>query len=297
VKLEDDGEQKLPPPWHPKRIHKDIGIKEQRRLRSLYGYNKILFTKVTSFNSESLDILFKETSERLGEYQLVVNSSANNNINLKEEDFERSLPDLETSIDKRIVSVEVASLELVHDLTVRHLGYLMGGRGATLLNLSSGLEAAGRGGGQCTVLGVTRGLGLRRKVAKHGVKPISVYQPLIDYPDLSIAGQITDDTHSPYNRWSRYSAYIREYTGYMTLHLGDSALGGSVWKFNEDSRVSEVQPEDLKRSCGLANKMCFWLGCPKVSEDSSHQAETGKCQDHTDRNREEIIPSYSEEIR
>ena len=39
------------------------------------------------------------------------------------------------------------------------------------------------------------------------------FQPTIDYPDLSQAAQITDDSHSPHYKWDRYSAYIRDYTG------------------------------------------------------------------------------------
>ena len=33
----------------------------------------------------------------------------------------------------------------------------------------------------------------------------------------------------------------------------------------------QVTPGQLKTCCGIANKMCYWLGCPMVS-DSSEEA-------------------------
>ena len=52
----------------------------------------------------------------------------------------------------------------------------------------------------------------RQQDSSRGHKTI-LFQPTIDYPDLSQAAQITDDSHSPHYKWDRYSAYIREYTG------------------------------------------------------------------------------------
>ena len=31
----------------------------------------------------------------------------------------------------------------------------------------------------------------------------------------------------------------------------------------------QVTPGQLKTSCGIANKMCYWLGCPMVSDTSA----------------------------
>jgi len=98
------------------------------------------------------------------------------------------------------------------------------------------------------------------------VRTTTVYQPTIDYPDLSVAAQITDDSHSPHYKWDRYSAYIRDYTGYMALHVGDTASPGTAWAFNKDIKLEEVQPESLASSCGITNKMCFWMGCPMVKD-------------------------------
>jgi hypothetical protein len=34
----------------------------------------------------------------------------------------------------------------------------------------------------------------------------------------------------------RYSAYCREYTGYMALHVADTAQPGTAWRFNAQLR-------------------------------------------------------------
>jgi hypothetical protein len=59
------------------------------------------------------------------------------------------------------------------------------------------------------VLGTTRALGLARNVTRHGVRTTTLYQPIIDYPELNMAAQITDDQHTPYNTWSRYSIMMQ----------------------------------------------------------------------------------------
>ncbi len=35
-----------------------------------------------------------------------------------------------------------------------------------------------------------------------------------------------------------------------------------------DSLLLQVTPGQLKTCCGIANKMCYWLGCPMVSDTS-----------------------------
>lgn len=119
---------------------------------------------------------------------------------------------------------------------------------------------------RCTVLGTTRALGLSAQVAKHGVNVCTVYEPNIDYPELSAAAQITDDEHSPYYTWNRYSAYCREYTGYMALHVAETAPSGTAWSFNSDLRLQRVEPDVIPSTCKIANKMCYWLGCPYVPD-------------------------------
>ena len=40
----------------------------------------------------------------------------------------------------------------------------------------------------------------------------------------------------------RYSAYCREYTGYMALHVADTASPGTAWRFNSELRsVLEIR--------------------------------------------------------
>jgi len=128
---------------------------------------------------------------------------------------------------------------------------------------------------KCTVLGTTRALGLSKHMAKHGVKTSTVYEPIIDYPELSAASQITDDEHSPYYTWNRYSAYCREYTGYMALHIADTAPSGTAWRFNSELRLETVDPTMIPSTCKLANKMCYWLGCPHVEQLPHQQQQRG----------------------
>jgi len=90
---------------------------------------------------------------------------------------------------------------------VKYLGKQNGFAGGSYLNLTSSVELEPGGGGHCSggcsVLGTTRALGLARSVARHGVRTTTIYQPTIDYPELNMAAQITDDEHTPYNTWSR----------------------------------------------------------------------------------------------
>jgi len=139
--------------------------------------------------------------------------------------------------------------------------------------ISTAATTSSTEGSCCTVLGTTRALGACKQVERHGVRTMTVYQPNIDYPDLSPAAQITDDEHSPYYTWNRYSAYCREYSGYMALHLADTATSGTAWKFNSELKLEQVKPADLPNSCKLTNKMCYWLGCPHVSEDEGQVQE------------------------
>lgn len=236
-----------------------VGTSEQKRLSTLYGPGQVFFSSVEPSSASSLDLLFRKAVSTLGEVNMVVNSTANNALRLRKEELQGDMQKVEKDLDFRLLSEDVKSVKLLTSLAVKHMGTHKGCGGGTVLNLSSGVELAGGGEfGLSTVLGTTRDLGLSKKVAAHGVKPVSVYQPLIDYPDLSPAGQITDDGHTPYSQWCRYSSYIREYTGYMALHAGDTAPAGSVWKFNQSLRVQEVKPQDLQQNFVSENKAVQW---------------------------------------
>jgi len=241
-----------------------VGTSEQKRLSALYGPGQVFFSSVEPSSASSLDLLFRKAVSTLGEVNMVVNSTANNALKLRKEELQRDMEVLEKDLDRRwenrgLLSEDVKSLKILTSLAIKHMGTDKGCEGGTVLNLSSGVELAGGGGlGSSTVLRTTQDLGLLEKVTTHGVKAVSVYQPLIDYPELSPAGQITDDGHTPYSQWSRYSAYIREYTGYMALHTGDTAPAGSVWKFNQSLRVEEVKPQDLQQNRNVVNKAAQW---------------------------------------
>ena len=124
-------------------------------------------------------------------------------------------------------------------LATKYMGKQNGFQGGTHLNLSSSVELSGSAGtGGCTVLGTTRALGLEKRLAVHGVKTLTVFQPSIDYPDLSQATHIT-----------------REYTGYMALHIGEIEAPGTAWAFDKELRLKQVLPEDVPGTCGIANKV------------------------------------------
>lgn len=245
-----------------------VGDTEQRRLRSLYGKNQVHFSPMDPTCPFALESVFVKALDTFGEVHLVVNATANDPLKLTREELDTSnLALLEARLDSRQQQEDVHGIRRMGRLAVKYMGRQNGFQGGTLLNLPSSVELEGGAGqGSCTVLGTTRALGLCARVARHGVRTATVYEPTIDYPDLSQAAQITDDSHSPHNKWDRYSAYIRCYTGYMALHVGDTAHPGTAWAFNKDIRLEEVRQDSLEKSCGITNKMCFWMGCPMVTE-------------------------------
>jgi len=246
-----------------------IGQMEQDRLSSLYGKNKVHFTAGDHTCPRNLESVFIKALDTFGEVNLIVNSTANDPQKLSREELSESidLRGLEKRLDIRQQEEDVEGIRRLGRLAVKYMGKQNGFQGGNLLNLTSAVElSCSAGAGTCTVLGTTRALGMHDRAKEHGVRTTTVYQPTIDYPDLSQAAQITDDSHSPHYKWDRYSAYIREYTGYMALHVGDTAPPGTAWAFNKDIKLEEVQPESLASSCGITNKMCFWMGCPMVKE-------------------------------
>ena len=54
----------------------------------------------------------------------------------------------------------------------------------------------------------------------------------------------------------------------MALHIADTGPAGAAWAFNDEFRLKQVSPGDVKTCCGIANKMCYWLGCPMVKVDT-----------------------------
>lgn len=267
-----------------------LGDREQARLSSLYGKNQIHFAPADPGCPLALEALFVQALDTFGEIHLIVNSTANDPLRVTREELEIGpLNQVEQKLDLRLQQQDVEGIRRVGDLALRYQGKHQGGQGGSLLNLVSDVElcpslssgpssspmseplARGSGCSQCTVLGVTRALGLHRTYMETGLRVTTVYQPTIDYPDLSQAAQITDDSHSPHNKWDRHSAYIRDYTGYMSLHTGDAAPSGTAWAFNNHIKLEEVQPESLERTCALTNKMCYWMGCPLVADTRAQE--------------------------
>ena len=133
---------------------------------------------------------------------------------------------VERKLDSLLVKQDVNSMRQMGHLATKYMGKQNGFQGGTHLNLSSSVELSGSAGtGGCTVLGTTRALGLEKRLAVHGGKTLTVYQPSIDYPDLSQATHIT-----------------REYTGYMALHIGEIEAPGTAWAFDKELRLKQVLP-------------------------------------------------------
>ena len=160
------------------------------------------------------------------------------------------------NVSRFLIQQDVAGLRRLGQLATKYMGRQQGWQGGTLLNISSSTELAGGRleAGGCTVLGTTRGLGLARAVRRSAVKVCTVYQPGLDYTDLRLTGsaQHSTDQHGP--------DYTRDYTGYMALHCADTAQPGTAWAFSKEMRLEQVEPTSLNTSCGIANKMCYWLG-------------------------------------
>jgi len=277
-----------------------LGHSEHKRLSDSYGSGQISFSVVGPGNLRALESLLIRALDTHGGVTCILNSTADEKLKVSRNELVGRVEAVEKYLDRKQQNLDIKSIHNITKLAVKYLGKQNGFHGGSLLNLTSSTELygplgpkktsttttatrensakvpantevdsrvlnpAGVKGGQCSVLGTTRALGLSQDLSVHGVKVCTVYRPNIDYPELSPAAQITDDEHSPYYRWNRYSAYCREYTGYMALHVADKAGSGTAWRFNSDLRLEAVEPEMLPDSCKIANKMCYWLGCPHV---------------------------------
>ena len=166
-----------------------------------------------------------------------------------------------------VLQQDVAGLKRLGHLATKYMGKQNGWAGGTLLNISSSTEVAGgprvRGvRGDCTVLGTVRALGLHSSVQRSGVKVFNVYQPGLPYSDtdLEVRTREREEREEREDHHHHSPSYIRDYTGYMALRLADTAGPGTAWNFSPEMRLEEVGPADINTTCGLANKMCYWLG-------------------------------------
>ena len=223
---------------------------------SLYGPNQVFYSSIDHTSSQSLETVFMRALDTFGEIGFVVSSTANDPLRLRTQQLQGDLRKLERKLDSSLVEQDVSGIVRMGHLATKYMGKQNGFQGGTLLNLTSAVELTRGGGtGGCSVLGTTRALGLAKRVAVNGVKTCTVYQPSIDYPDLVQAAQITDDQHSPYSETNKYGSYIREYTGYMALHIGETQAPGTAWAFNKELRLEEVLPDNVGGACGITNKV------------------------------------------
>jgi len=262
--------------------NQSVAQEEHRRLSSLYGSGQIFYTPCDQSDERQLETVFLRAIDNLGEISFIVHSTANDPLEVSSDDITGDVKKVNKKLDRILLKQDVEGLKRLGHLATKYMGKHNGWQGGTLLNISSSTEltpGVDVRSGQCTVLGTTRALGLVSGVERTGVRVCNVYHPGVDYTDLNLrSSQITDDQHSPYcGDLNKYSCYIREYTGYMALHMADTGPAGAAWAFNDEFRLKQVTPGDVKTCCGIANKMCYWLGCPMVN------VETGSDSDHEKR--------------
>jgi len=206
------------------------GEAEQDRLGQLYGPSKVHCAHTDHRDEPAMEQLFLKAIKIFGEVNLMISATAQDNVTLKGGVGALNVAELDKKVDRLVLDNDVKGIKRSAWMALKYMGRHNGFTGGTLLNIASPVELEGVGGGGCTVLGTTRGLGLARLVGTHGVKVVTIYQPSIDYPATPIMDCPSIDPATPPidPAWHHgYSAtyqldkrrgYSREYTGYMALH-------------------------------------------------------------------------------
>merc|ERR1712106_1002689 len=193
------------------------GKQELNRLSTLYGSQQVQFYALDQHSTTSLDSVFLKAMGTFGEISFIVNSTINDTIEDKKEANRKD--------------VDASSISKTSLLATKYMGKRNGYLGGTLLNVSNQpvdktkqfLEKSG----------------LAKSLAQAGVKTCTVYRPDMDYPDREL--QITDDQHSPYYSSNKYNSYIRNYTGYMAVHVCQTCAPGTEWAFNKSLKLEEIR--------------------------------------------------------
>eukprot|EP00092_Neocalanus_flemingeri_P072721 GFUD01089586.1.p1 GENE.GFUD01089586.1~~GFUD01089586.1.p1 ORF type:complete len:272 (-),score=74.25 GFUD01089586.1:171-986(-) len=209
---------------------------EIERLRALYGPGKVNFSALDHNSSIALDSVFANARNTFGEISFIVNSSITDSLELKykQEDLESAHTNL--SLSEQDILSGITKMDL---LAAKYMGKQNGFQGGTLLNVNNSEDQT-----TCPSL---HNPGLVTSLALAGVKSCTVYQPSLVYPDSPLV-QITDDQHSPYYQWDKYSSYTRDYTGYMAVHVGQTCDPGTAWAFNNSLQLEQVNPASRSSS-------------------------------------------------
>merc|ERR1712106_328115 len=194
------------------------GKQELSRLSTLYGSQQVQFTALDQNSTNSMDSVFLKAMGTFGEISFIVNSTINDTMEgLKEVNGK---------------DVEASNMSKASSLATKYMGKQNGYLGGTLLTVSN------------QPVDETKQLleksGLAKSLSKAGVKTCTVYRPDMDYPDREL--QITDDQHSPYYSSNKYNSSIRDYTGYMAVHVGQTCAPGTEWAFNKSLKLEEIRP-------------------------------------------------------
>jgi len=250
--------------------NKSVAFEEHKRLSDVYGPGQVFYSPCDQTDDSQLESLFIRALDTLGEIRLIVHSSANDPLQLQREDIQGDISKVNRKLDRFLLEQDVVGLKRLGHLATKYMGKHNGWAGGTLLNISSSTEVAGgpRVRGDCTVLGTVRALGLHSSVQRSGVKVCNLYQPGLHFSDTDLELKSREMREEREDHHHHSPSYIRDYTGYMALRLVDTAGPGTAWNFGPEMRLQQVGPADISSTCGLANKMCYWLGCPMVAEPS-----------------------------
>eukprot|EP00092_Neocalanus_flemingeri_P089939 GFUD01113893.1.p1 GENE.GFUD01113893.1~~GFUD01113893.1.p1 ORF type:complete len:281 (-),score=64.74 GFUD01113893.1:72-914(-) len=214
------------------------GSQEIKRLRTLYGPGKVHFSALDRNTSNSLESVFANAWNTFGEICFIVNSSKKDSLQLK-----TKLEDLESADPNLCLSEPdlMSGLSKMDLMASKYMGKQNGFQGGTLLNVnhSAGTLLNVNHSADLTHSSSLHSPGLVSSLALAGVKTCTVFRPSMDYPDSPMV-QITDDQHSPYYQWDKYSSYTRDYTGYMAVHVGQTCAPGTAWAFSKSLQLKEV---------------------------------------------------------
>jgi len=181
-----------------------LGRAEVARLSDLYSAQRIQMATIQGQCARGRDIdkMMAEARDKLGNISFIVNSH-----NCLYKEFPRHL----------------------ESLAIKYMGTDDGGPGGVLLHVHSNT-------------GELAHTNVEERVARllgQGVKECGVVRPGVEFPD-SEQVHITDDQHSPCSQHNKNSNYVRDYTGYMTVHTALTCPPGSTWAFDRNFKVVQL---------------------------------------------------------
>jgi len=188
----------------------NIGKSELDRLGQLYNSSQLRFStlKDKCEMGRDIDKMFSDAKQQFGNINLIINS--------------------ETSLYQGFNNH-------LENLAKKYMGKDHGNTGGVLLHVLS--EDGGNSEDDIK--------GRASSLLDIGVKECKLLRPKEEFHD-SEQIHITDDQHSPYNEFHKNSNYVRDWTGYMAIHTALNCDPGTMWTFDKNYKVVQVQSEDTK---------------------------------------------------